>query len=54
MAPELIPPAGLDHPPPAGLPPQRLVDLWLEMIEASDQMLLAGFRVTLPSETEAP
>lgn len=53
MAHELIPPRGLDHPPPGGLSRERLVALWLEMIETSDQMLMAGFRATLPSEAEA-
>jgi hypothetical protein len=48
MTNELIPPPDLDHPLPDGLSHAQLVSLWLDILEASDQMLLAGIRSTLP------
>lgn len=49
MTAELIPPPELDHPLPDGLSPDQLVALWLDVLEASDQMLLAGLAATLPA-----
>lgn len=46
---ELIPPPELGHPLPDGLSQSQLVDLYLEALEASEQMLIAGLRATLPS-----
>lgn len=49
MTSELIPPFDLDHALPADLPREELARLWLDVLEASDQMLLAGIKATLPT-----
>lgn len=48
MTNQLIPPPELDHPLPEGLSHEQLAALWLDGIEASDELLLAGLRATLP------
>lgn len=48
MTNQLIPPLELDHPLPKGLSHEQLVALWLDGIEASDELLLAGLKATLP------
>jgi hypothetical protein len=53
MSHDLIPPPGLDHPLPADVTPEQCFRLWMEMVEASDQLLMAGFRATLGSEAAA-
>jgi hypothetical protein len=48
MTGQLIPPPGLDHPLPDNLSHEQLVKLWIDALEASDKMLLAGLAATLP------
>lgn len=45
---DLIPPPELGHPLPEGLSHAQLVHLYVEALEASEQMLIAGLRATLP------
>jgi len=48
--PQYLPPPELDHPLPDHLTMDQRVALWLDAIEASDEMLLAGLRATCPDE----
>jgi hypothetical protein len=48
MAGELIPPPELDHPLPPNLTQEQLVAIWLDLLETSEQMLIAGLKATLP------
>ena len=45
---QLIPAPEFDHPLPETLTPDQLVGMWLDILEASDQLLLAGLEATLP------
>jgi hypothetical protein len=41
---ELIPPPDLAPPGVAGLPAEKRIELWLQLVDASEQFLLAGLR----------
>ena len=41
---ELIPPPGLGPPSVAHLPPEKRIELWVQLYDASEQFLLAGLR----------
>ncbi|MGQ0633056.1 MAG: hypothetical protein ACT4QC_00445 [Planctomycetaceae bacterium] len=45
---QLIPPPEFDHPLSESLSMEERVALWLDLLEASEQMLIAGLRATLP------
>jgi hypothetical protein len=48
MSGELIPPPELGHALPTGLSQAECVAIYLDLLEASEQMLIAGLRATLP------
>jgi hypothetical protein len=47
MVAQLLPPPDLDHQLPKNLSRDMLVGMWLDVLEASDLMLLAGLEATL-------
>lgn len=52
MAAEFLPPPEFDHTLTQNLSHDQLVGMWLDALEASDAMLLAGLRATLPTEAD--
>ncbi len=44
MANRLIPPPGMDPPSPEHLTPDQRVALWVDLVDASEALLLAGLR----------
>ena len=48
--PQYLPPPEFDHPLPNHLTMDQRVALWLDAVEASDEMLLARLRATCPDE----
>lgn len=48
MSDQFLPPPGLDHALPDNLSREQLVALWLDLLDASDQLLLAGIQARLP------
>lgn len=49
MTAELLPPPEFDHTLTDNLSHDQLVGMWLDVLEASDEMLLAGLRARLPA-----
>jgi hypothetical protein len=50
---ELIPPSELDHPLPGNLSHDQLASLWLDVLAAGDEMLMAGIKARLPPGGDA-
>lgn len=44
MASQLIPPPGLEPPPPENLTADQRIALWLDLMDAGEELLLAGLR----------
>ena len=45
MSTELIPPADLAPSIPSGLTPEQRIEVWLDLMNAAEQFLLAGLRL---------
>jgi hypothetical protein len=50
---ELIPPFEIDHPLSGNLSRDQLASLWLDVLEAGDEMLMAGIKAQLPPGGDA-
>jgi hypothetical protein len=44
IANQLLPPPGMEPPVPAHLTPDQCVALWVDLMDASEELLLAGLR----------
>lgn len=52
MSAELLPPVEFDHPLPAAMTVEERVLLWLDLLDASEQMLIAGLKATAPAGSD--
>lgn len=45
---ELLPPPGLDHPLPKNLTAAQRVAIYVDLLETTEQMLIAGLKARMP------